>query len=111
MAALLRQETSRETASFRAVGSTAGKACVVCSTELISVFRLVYKGGHLYLFGGVVESGEKDITLKDFYSLDTSKFDSWNVIIENDSMEWLGNEEGEDDEDVSDEDESDMDTD
>ena len=77
----------------------------------LCLFRLVYKGGHLYLFGGVVESGEKDITLKDFYSLDTSKFDSWNVIIENDSMEWLGNEEGEDDEDVSDEDESDMDTD
>ena len=75
-------------------------------------FRLAYKGGQLYLFGGVVESGEKDITLKDFYQLDTSKFDTWNVIIENDAMEWLGNEDdGDEEEDVSEEDESDMDTD
>ena len=77
-----------------------------------SLFRLAYKGGQLYLFGGVVESGEKDITLKDFYQLDTSKFDTWNVIIENDAMEWLGNEDdGDEEEDVSEEDESDMDTD
>ena len=59
-----------------------------------------------------MESGEKDITLKDFYQLDTSKFDTWNVIIENDAMEWLGNEDdGDEEEDVSEEDESDMDTD
>ena len=60
-----------------------------------------------------MESGEKDITLKDFYHLDTSKLDSWNVIIENDAMEWLGNDDGDDEEDISDneEDDSDMDTD
>ena len=51
---------------------------------------MVFKGGHLYLFGGKVEAGEKDITLKDFYNLDTSKMDSWNIMIENDQMEWLG---------------------
>lgn len=82
----------------------------MCFSTLL--FRLAYKGGQLYLFGGVVESGEKDITLKDFYQLDTSKFDTWNVIIENDAMEWLGNEDdGDEEEDVSEEDESDMDTD
>ena len=82
----------------------------MCFSTLL--FRLAYKGGQLYLFGGVVESGEKDITLKDFYQLDTSKFDTWNVIIENDAMEWLGNEDDVDEEeDVSEEDESDMDTD
>ena len=73
----------------------------------------MYKSGQLYLFGGVVESGEKDITLKDFYHLDTGKLDSWNVIIENDAMEWLGNEAEEDEDscDEADDDESDMDTD
>ena len=72
---------------------------------------MVFKGGNLYLFGGKVEAGEKDITLKDFYNLDTSKMDSWNIMIENDQMEWLGD--AEDDEELSedDEDDSDMDTD
>ena len=62
----------------------------------------------------MVESGEKDITLRDFYHLDTGKLDSWNVIIENDAMEWLGNEAEEDDDscdDPDDDDESGMDTD
>merc|ERR1712096_57281 len=62
-----------------------------------------------------IESGEKDITLKDFYSLDTNKNDSWNVIIESDQvMEWFGEtDDDEDDEDEDDEedDESGMDTD
>ena len=73
--------------------------------------QMVFKGGNLYLFGGKVEAGEKDITLKDFYNLDTSKMDSWNIMIENDQMEWLGD--AEDDEELSedDEDDSDMDTD
>ena len=45
---------------------------------------LVFKGGNLYLFGGQLESGEKDLTLKDFYCLDTKKLDTWNTIIEDD---------------------------
>ena len=63
-----------------------------------------------------MEAGEKDITLKDFYQLDTGKLDSWNVLIENDAMEWLGNE-AEDDSDSrddpadDDDDGSEMDTD
>ena len=73
--------------------------------------QMVYKGGNLYLFGGVVESGEKDITLKDFYSLDTSKMDSWNILIENDQMEWLGDGDNDDEEASDEEDDSDMDTD
>jgi len=77
---------------------------------------LVFKGGNLYLFGGMIEDGEKDLTLKDFYWLDTGKLDSWNTIIENDiqTMEWFGSEEEDEDEedDEDDEDEEDeMDTD
>ena len=72
---------------------------------------MVFKGGNIYLFGGVVESGEKDITLKDFYSLDTTKLDSWSILIENDQMEWLGDADNDEDASDEEEDDSDMDTD
>jgi len=79
---------------------------------------LVYKSGMLYLFGGLIEDEDKDLTLKDFYSLDANKLDSWNTIIENDiqTMEWFGSEDeddgDDDDEDEDDDDEEeDMDTD
>jgi len=67
---------------------------------------LVYKSGTLYLFGGLLESGSKDYTLKDFYSLDTKKLDSWNVLIEDDvrKMEWVAEEEEDDDEEDDDDD-------
>jgi len=73
---------------------------------------LVFKSNQLYLFGGIWEDGDKDLTLKDMYTLDTTKLDSWSTIIESDlqTMEWFGSDDdGEDDSD-SDEDE-DMDTD
>ncbi|XP_023326952.1 kelch domain-containing protein 4 [Eurytemora carolleeae] len=72
---------------------------------------LVYKSGILYLFGGIWEDGEKDLTLKDFYSLDSVKLDTWNTIIESDiqSMEWFGSDSKDDEDD--DEDEDGMDTD
>merc|ERR1712106_168565 len=89
------------------------KDCFVPSPRFGS--QMVYKGGSLYLFGGVIESREKDITLKDFYSLDTNKNDSWNVVIESDQvMEWLGetdDDEDDEDEDDDEDDESGMDTD
>ena len=69
---------------------------------------LVFKSGNLYLFGGQLESGEKDLTLKDFYCLDTKKLDTWNTIIEDDcrTMEWLTPVE-EDDDDLEEEDDED----
>jgi len=93
------------------IGDTvAEKDCCVPSPRFGS--QMVFKGGSLFLFGGVIESGEKDITLKDFYSLDISKNDSWNVIIESDQvMEWLGEEDDDDDSEDDDDDESGMETD
>jgi len=88
-------------------GATTNKDITVPSPRFGS--GMVFKGTNLYLFGGVFEDGEKDITLKDFYSLDTRQMDSWNVLIENDveTMEWFGDND-EDDED--DDDDSDMET-
>lgn len=77
---------------------------------------LAIKHGILYLYGGMFEDGDKQITLCDFYSLDLKKLDEWKTLIPDDTstMEWLGSEsEGEEeDEDSEDESSSDeMDTD
>jgi len=74
---------------------------------------LAFKGGTLYLFGGTFEDGEKDITLKDFYSLDTKHFDTWNTLVESDvqTMEWFGEEDESDDDDDESGEDSDMETD
>ncbi|KAL5021888.1 hypothetical protein ScPMuIL_001043 [Solemya velum] len=44
---------------------------------------LVVKNGILYMYGGVFEIGDKQMTLSDFYSLDLHKLDEWNIIIKN----------------------------
>eukprot|EP00095_Tigriopus_kingsejongensis_P008096 maker-scaffold590_size129399-snap-gene-0.28 protein:Tk08096 transcript:maker-scaffold590_size129399-snap-gene-0.28-mRNA-1 annotation:"kelch domain-containing protein 4" len=78
---------------------------------------LAVKQGILYLFGGLVEDGDKQYTLKDFYALDIHKNDEWQVLIESDlkSMEWIdsesGSEDDDDDEDDSEDDSAEMDTD
>ncbi|CAB4061492.1 Probable phosphorylase b kinase regulatory subunit beta,Phosphorylase b kinase regulatory subunit beta [Lepeophtheirus salmonis] len=74
---------------------------------------LVVKQGLLYLYGGVVEdSKSRQITLRDFYTLDLRKLEEWETIIESDysSMEWVESESEEEDDD-SDEESDEMDTD
>ena len=72
----------------------------------------VAKSGQLFLFGGMVEDGDKQITLNDFYCLDLHKLDEWQTLVEPDNMEWFetDSEEDDDDEDEDDEEEGDMDT-
>lgn len=74
----------------------------------------------LYLFGGIVEDGNKQFTLADFYSLDLGKLDGWKTIVgkEANSHEWMESEDeadsgsgGDDDSDESDESDSDEDSD
>merc|ERR1712098_170037 len=71
---------------------------------------LAFKGGTLYLFGGIFEDGEKDITLKDFYSLDTKHLDTWLTLVESDvnTMEWFGEDDDESEEEDESGDDSDM---
>jgi hypothetical protein len=45
---------------------------------------MAVKNGVLFLYGGMFERGDKQFTFKDFYSLDLSKMEEWNVLIEND---------------------------
>ncbi|XP_053672315.1 kelch domain-containing protein 4 [Anopheles nili] len=73
--------------------------------------------GHLYVYGGLFESGSRQFTLSDLYSLDLHKLDVWKTLIANslNSSEWLGSDsEGDssddDDDDDDDDDEEDDDS-
>ncbi|CAH1780098.1 unnamed protein product [Owenia fusiformis] len=59
------------------------------------------KNNTLYLYGGMYEIGEKQITLSDFYSLDLHRLDEFKTIIENTNAqeeEWEDASSEEDDE-------------
>lgn len=67
---------------------------------------LAIKHGQLYLYGGMFEDGDKQITFNDFYSVDLKKLDEWKVLIADDvsKAEWLGS--GSESEDSSEEEET-----
>merc|ERR1712178_7643 len=62
---------------------------------------LAVKHGILYLYGGMVEDGDKQITLSDMYALDLHKLDEWKTIIELDEklLEWHESDSSDDDSD------------
>lgn len=66
--------------------------------------NLVVKHGILYLYGGLCEDGDRQLTLSDFYSLDIHKLDEWNIIVpfSSDTLEWIESEESESDSEGSD---------
>lgn len=79
---------------------------------------LAVKHGVLYLYGGMFEDGDKQVTFSDLYSLDLKKMDEWRTIIADDTstQEWLeSSSEGEQEKDSesseSDEEDSAMETD
>ncbi|KAL6652500.1 hypothetical protein ACP70R_011425 [Stipagrostis hirtigluma subsp. patula] len=61
----------------------------------------------LYLYGGMMEVKDREITLDDLYSLNLSKLDEWKCIIPASESEWLEISEDEDDDDEADDDEND----
>ena len=42
---------------------------------------LAVKHGVLYMYGGLYEEGEKQLTLSDIYSLDLRKLDEWHTLV------------------------------
>ena len=70
---------------------------------------MVLRQNILYLFGGMFEDEEdRQLTFKDFYSLDIRKLDAWQTLIESDikTMEWFESEDEDDSEEESDDDDS-----
>ncbi|XP_065636159.1 uncharacterized protein LOC112000039 [Quercus suber] len=60
----------------------------------------------LYIYGGMMEVKDQEITLDDLYSLNLSKLDEWKCIIPASESEWVEAED-EDDDEGEDEDEDD----
>ncbi|GAA6002195.1 Kel3p [Rhodotorula paludigena] len=60
----------------------------------------------LYMYGGILEAGNKEYTLADFYSLNLDKMDKYKCLREDriDSGEWAGSDSENDDDSDSDED-------
>jgi len=67
--------------------------------------QMVLKNNVAYLYGGMKEDGDKTLTLRDFYSLDLSKLDSWRVIArdEKETKEWAEMSESSEEEEEEDE--------
>lgn len=73
---------------------------------------LAVKNNNLYLYGGMYEDGDKQITLNDFYRLDLHKLNEWQTIIENDvsTQQWFNSDSSDNTESSDNDDESDTET-
>lgn len=78
---------------------------------------LIIRGSTLYVYGGVVEDGDREITLDDCWSLDLKRLDEWKMLLPGTmaEQEWKGEvsetEESSDGEDDSDDEEEEDDDD
>lgn len=61
----------------------------------------------LYLYGGMMEVKDREITLDDLYTLNLSKLDEWKCIIPASESEWVEVSEDEDEDEDEDEEEDD----
>lgn len=48
---------------------------------------LAVKHGRLYLYGGMFEAGDRQVTLSDLYCLDLHKMEEWTALVEADPGE------------------------
>lgn len=60
---------------------------------------LAIKHGRLYLYGGMFEAGDRQVTLGDLYCLDLHKMQEWTALVEMDpgAQEWLEDTDSEED--------------
>uniref|UniRef100_A0A8C5IKL0 Kelch domain containing 4 n=1 Tax=Junco hyemalis TaxID=40217 RepID=A0A8C5IKL0_JUNHY len=59
------------------------------------------KHGVLYVYGGMFEVGDRQVTLSDLHSIDLHRMDQWKVLLEMDpkTQEWLEESESDEEED------------
>jgi len=71
--------------STMSTSDTAEAACCMQTDSFVPCPRmnplLCVRHGTLFLYGGVLEDGDRQITLSDFYSLDLHRMDEWKTII------------------------------
>merc|ERR1719383_202798 len=54
------------------------------------------KSGTLYLYGGILEQGDRSYVLNDLWSLDIKKMNAWKRINKTDKVDWEGSDKGSD---------------
>merc|ERR1712157_667699 len=66
--------------------------------------HMTMKNGILYLYGGILEQGDRSYILNDLWSIDIKKMNQWKRINKTDKVNWEGSDKGDsDDEDISEE--------
>jgi len=56
--------------------------------------QLAVKSNVLFLYGGILEQGDRSYTLNDLWALDLKKMDKWKQIVETEQMDWAGSDKG-----------------
>ena len=59
------------------------------------IVSALLKGGQLYLYGGILEQGERSYTLNDLWTIDVKKLDKWKQLVVCEGMDWQGSDDGE----------------
>ncbi|XP_035824341.1 kelch domain-containing protein 4 isoform X2 [Aplysia californica] len=86
--------------------NTGNDASSDCAMEVDSFWpsrrmntALAVKSGQLYMYGGVFEEGDRQLTLSDMYSLDVQRPNAWNVLAAEDPrlQEWHDSDSDDDD--------------
>jgi len=72
--------------SIASASETAEPVCDLLQTDCFMPCprmspMLCVRHGTLFLYGGILEDGDRQVTLSDFYSLDLHKMDEWKTII------------------------------
>ena len=64
--------------------------------------QLTLKNGILYLYGGILEQGDRSYILNDLWSIDIKKMNQWKRINKTDKVNWEGSDKGDsEDEEIS----------
>jgi len=69
--------------------------------------HMTMKSGTLYLYGGILEQGDRSYVLNDLWSLDVKKMSQWRRINKTDKVDWEGSDKGSDMEEDSEEEDED----
>ncbi|KAM4833963.1 kelch domain-containing protein 4 isoform 4-T5 [Thomomys bottae] len=86
-------------AETEACASTADPDCPTAEPCPRSSAMLAVKHGLLYVYGGMFEAGDRQVTLSDLHCLDLHKMEAWKTLVEMDpeAHEWLEESDSEED--------------
>eukprot|EP01135_Chromosphaera_perkinsii_P007988 Nk52_evm60s1073 gene=Nk52_evmTU60s1073 len=84
-------------ASLKKTGSSADAEALRPSPRMNS--QISVKGSTVYIYGGIIEKGDKEIMLDDIWSIHGSKLDAFKCLLNPSTYEWLGQTQSDDESD------------